>query len=61
MAEYTVTFAKSAQKEFRNLDSAVVSRIYPKIEALRLTPVRLAAPSCTDKLISGGYAWGTIA
>lgn len=34
MAEYEVTFARSAAKEFERLPESVVSRIFPRIEAL---------------------------
>ena len=38
MAEYTITFARSARKELEALDSAVINRIFPKIEALATEP-----------------------
>ncbi len=38
MGDYTITFARSARKELEALDAAVVSRIFPKIEALAREP-----------------------
>jgi mRNA interferase RelE/StbE len=38
MAEYGMTFARSARKELENLDAALVSRIFPKIKALAVEP-----------------------
>ncbi len=34
MADYTLTFARSARKELEALDADSVNRIFPKIEAL---------------------------
>jgi len=36
--EYTITFAQSARKELERLSANVVSRIFPKIEALARNP-----------------------
>ena len=41
MADYAVTFARAARKELEALDAVIVSRIFPKIEALAKEP-RLA-------------------
>lgn len=38
MADYTITFARSARKELEALDPPTVNRIFPKIEALAKEP-----------------------
>jgi mRNA interferase RelE/StbE len=38
MADYSITFARSARKELESLDASVVRRIFPKIEALAEGP-----------------------
>lgn len=38
MSEYQITFSRSAEKELEALSTEVVSRIYPKIEALAVEP-----------------------
>jgi len=38
MPEYTITFAQSARRELECLSAKVVSRIFPKIEALAQNP-----------------------
>jgi len=38
MADYTLTFARSARKELETLDVASVNRIFPKIETLAINP-----------------------
>jgi mRNA-degrading endonuclease RelE of RelBE toxin-antitoxin system len=38
MADYTITFTRSARKELEVLDAAIVNRIFPKIEALAKEP-----------------------
>jgi len=38
MPEYTITFVQSARKELERLSANVVSRIFPKIEALAQNP-----------------------
>jgi len=38
MPEYTITFAQSARRELERLSAKVVSRIFPKIEALAQNP-----------------------
>ena len=38
MSEYSIRFARSARKELEHLDASVVSRIFPKIEALAENP-----------------------
>jgi len=53
MAEYSITFARSARKELEALDAAIVSRIFPKIEGLSLRP----RPHNCVKLLGGGNLW----
>jgi mRNA interferase RelE/StbE len=38
MAEYSITFARSARKELEDLDAKIVGRIFPKIESLSGNP-----------------------
>jgi mRNA interferase RelE/StbE len=38
MADYTITFARSARKELEALDGQLIRRIFPKIEALAKDP-----------------------
>jgi mRNA interferase RelE/StbE len=38
MTDYTLTFARPARKELEALDTALVNRIFPKIEALAKDP-----------------------
>jgi len=38
MPEYSIRFARSARKELEHLGTGVVSRIFPKIEALAENP-----------------------
>ena len=38
MADYSISFAKSARKELEGLDTVVVQRVFPKIEALAKQP-----------------------
>jgi len=38
MTDYTLTFARPARKELEALDTALVNRIFPKIEALVKDP-----------------------
>ena len=38
MAEYSITFARSARKELEVLDAVIVNRIFPKIESLSGNP-----------------------
>ncbi len=53
MAEYTITFAQSARKELESLSATVVSRIFPKIEALAKGP----RPSGCRKLEGSENLW----
>jgi mRNA interferase RelE/StbE len=38
MADYSITFARSARKELESLNAPIVQRIFPKIEALAKGP-----------------------
>ena len=38
MSDYSITFARSARKELEALDTKIVNRIFPKIEALSREP-----------------------
>jgi mRNA interferase RelE/StbE len=38
MADYSITFARSARKELETLNASMVQRIFPKIEALGKEP-----------------------
>jgi mRNA interferase RelE/StbE len=38
MADYRLTFARSARKELEALDAVLVNRIFPRIEALAKNP-----------------------
>jgi mRNA interferase RelE/StbE len=53
MADYSITFARSARKELEALDAAIVNRIFPKIESLSRRP----RPSNCVKLRGGGNLW----
>ena len=43
MADYTITFARSARKQLERIDIVWVRRIFPAIEALAVNP---RPPSC---------------
>jgi mRNA-degrading endonuclease RelE of RelBE toxin-antitoxin system len=47
MADYTITFARSARKELETLESHVVRRIFSKIEALAKNLIELCTPFMT--------------
>jgi mRNA interferase RelE/StbE len=38
MADYSITFARSARKELESLNAPLIQRIFPKIEALAKEP-----------------------
>ena len=38
MADYAITFARSARKELESFDAQIVKRIVPKIESLARVP-----------------------
>lgn len=53
MAEFTVTFARSARKELESLDATLIRRILSKIEALAREP----RPRGCRKLQGEKYLW----
>jgi len=53
MADYSITFARSARKELEALDSVIVNKIFPKIESLSCTP----RPRNCIKLRGGRNLW----
>ena len=53
MAEYRVSFSRSARKELEGLPRQIVERIFPKIEALVVQP----RPTGSTKLKGGLNLW----
>jgi mRNA interferase RelE/StbE len=53
MADFEISFARSARKELESLDNRIVNRIFPKIVALSKQP----PPSGCRKLIGEGNLW----
>ena len=53
MAEYAITFARSARRELEALETKVVARIFQKIEALGKEP----RPSACKKLVGSKWLW----
>jgi mRNA interferase RelE/StbE len=53
VAEYTITFARSARKEMQSLDSAIALRVLRRIETLVSTP----RPIGVVKLEGGSDLW----
>ena len=53
MADYTITFARSARKELEVMDTGIVLRIFPKIEALAREP----RPAGCRKLQGEQFLW----
>jgi len=53
MADYRITFARTARKELEALDAAIITRIFPKIENLSFNP----RPRNCLKLRGGGNLW----
>jgi mRNA interferase RelE/StbE len=53
MAEYSITFARTARKELESLDVSVINRIFPKIESLSGNP----RPHTCVKLKGGRNLW----
>ena len=53
MADYTITFARSARKELEALGTALVRRIFPKVEALAKEP----RPAGCRKLQGEEFLW----
>ncbi len=61
MAEYHVTFARSARKELEALDAALVTRIFPRIERLAGNPRPMNSIKVKGQGISGGSGWAITA
>ena len=53
MAEYAVTFSRSARKELEKLPPQLVERLFPKIESLASQP----RPAGCKKLKGGQDLW----
>jgi mRNA interferase RelE/StbE len=53
MAEYAITFARSARRELEALEAKVVARIFQRIEALGEEP----RPSGCRKLVGSKSLW----
>lgn len=53
MAEYGISFARSARKELEALDAKIINRIFPKIESLSGNP----RPNNCIKLRGGRNLW----
>lgn len=53
MAEYAVTFARSARRELEALDATAIARILPKIESLATVP----RPHGSRKLSGEKHLW----
>lgn len=53
MADYAITFARSARKDLEVLDAALVSRIFAKIKSLTAEP----RPTGCRKLVGEKHLW----
>lgn len=53
MAEYSITFARSARRELEALDSSIILRILSKIETLAVHP----RPHGSKKLSGEKHLW----
>jgi mRNA interferase RelE/StbE len=53
MADYAITFARSARKELEALDASLVGRIFPKIKLLAEEP----RPAGCRKLVGEQRLW----
>ena len=53
MADYAITFARSARRELEALETKVVARIFQRIEALGKEP---RPPGC-KKLVGSKWLW----
>jgi mRNA interferase RelE/StbE len=53
VADYKITFARSARKEIEELEAKIVNRIFPKIEALAKKP----RPVGCRKLAGEKHLW----
>ncbi|HEU4595353.1 MAG TPA: type II toxin-antitoxin system RelE/ParE family toxin [Pyrinomonadaceae bacterium] len=54
MANYAITFARSAQRELESLAAHVVKRIFPKIELLARQP---RPPGCRKLVVGEEDLW----
>lgn len=55
MCDYTITFARSARKKIENLNSALVYKIFPKIEALAKEPRPRGCRKLHERKICGVF------
>lgn len=60
MAEYSITFARSARKDIERIDARTVQRIFPKLENLANQPrpagcLKLQGPSDLWRMRVGDY------
>jgi mRNA interferase RelE/StbE len=53
VADYTITFARSARRELEELDAPLIQRILPRVEALAKEP----RPRGCRKLRGESYLW----
>lgn len=53
MADYSITFARSARKELEALPNSLIARIFNKIEALSPNLAHISSENCKDLTISG--------
>jgi mRNA interferase RelE/StbE len=53
MADYAISFARSARKELEAFEAKIVSRLFPKIEALSKQP----RPGGCRKLVGEENLW----
>ena len=53
MADYRITFARSARRELESLERHVIARVLPKIEALAVDP----RPAKCLKLVGDPVLW----
>ena len=60
MADYSITFARSARKELEAISNPLISRIILKIEALCETPRHPVAENLQAAMICGESASATI-
>jgi len=60
MADYLITFARSARKELEALSNALVNRIVARIQVLGRFPRRQVAKNFKAPGIFGAFVLGTI-
>lgn len=53
MADYEISFARAARKDLEALDTQIVNRVFPKIEALSTQP----RPGGCRKLVGEENLW----